>query len=51
MPLTKLNRPALSIVYQAVDPLYQSPDPFEEADWPNRQRDPSLWLYQPRAGR
>ena len=55
MPLTELNRPTLSIVYQAVElpqaPLDQSPDPFEEADRPNRQRDPSIWLYQPRAGR
>ena len=55
MSLAEFNQNALSIVYQAGKfpqaPLDQSPDPFEEADRPNRQRDPSVWLYKPGAGR
>ena len=55
MPLTKLNRPTLSIVYQAVDSLKpRSTNPRTHSKKQIGQiasRDPSVWLYQPRAGR
>ena len=55
MPPTELNRPTLSIVYQAVDALKpRSTNPRTHSKKQIGQIASAirqLWLYQPRAGR